>query len=56
MIIPDDDRCQEVIEVLMRCNDLNEWEQEFVESNIDRTHFSTAQKEVIAQLLKKYDI
>ena len=56
MILPSDDECRSVIEALSDEPSLTEWEQEFVESNIDRHSFTPAQKESIARMMEKYDV
>ena len=55
MILPDDEECKQVIAALADEPNLTAWEQEFVESNLDREHFSPAQRESIANLREKYD-
>ena len=55
MILPDDEECKQVIAALADVPNLTAWEQEFVESNLDREHFSPAQRESIANLRVKYD-
>ncbi len=55
MILPKDEECQRVMTELDGCPDLNDWELKFVASNRDRLVFSSAQKEIVATLLEKYD-
>lgn len=56
MILPKDEECQRVMAELDGCPDCTAWELEFIKSNINRTIFTSAQKEVVAKLLQKYDI
>lgn len=56
MILPRDEECQRVIAELDGCPDCTEWELNFIHSNINRRTFTDKQKEIIADLLKKYDI
>lgn len=55
MIIPNNYRCKEVIEVLADEPSLTDWESNFVHSNLKREEFTDAQREVIANLMDKYD-
>jgi len=56
MIIPDDKRCAQILEVLQDEPHLTIWESDFIESNLDRSSFSPKQREVIASLQDKYDV
>jgi len=56
MIIPNDARCAEVIELLKDDPALSTWEREFIGSNLGRLHFSDAQKQVIFRLIEKYEV
>ena len=58
MILPTDERCVRIIEILANetdPSDLTEWEYNFVTDNKGRSTFSTKQKEVIFRLTEKYD-
>ena len=56
MILPDNARCIEVIQALAGEPSLTDWEEDFIESNIDHSYFTAAQKEVIARLEEKYEV
>lgn len=53
---PSNNECRDAIDALEGEPNLTEWEYDFVQSNLDRTEFSLAQKEVIARLMDKYDV
>jgi hypothetical protein len=55
VILPTDEECVDVIQALADEPNLSDWEYEFVESNVDRLYFTTAQKEVIQKLREKYE-
>ncbi len=55
MILPSNETCVRVIELLDGDPALTKWEDEFVRSNKGRTEFSAAQKEVIYNLTEKYE-
>jgi hypothetical protein len=44
-----------VIELLDGDPALSQWEQDFISSNLGRTVFTDKQKEVIANLIDKYE-
>lgn len=56
MTLPTNERCAEVIKALDGEPMLNSFEASFVKSNLTRTEFSSAQKNVVAELLEKYEI
>ncbi len=56
MILPKDEECQRVMKELDGCPDCSTWELNFIRSNINRTVFTPAQKEVVEKLLDKYDV
>ena len=56
MILPSDEKCYYVLMELELEPNLTEWESEFIESNQGRTRFSDSQKQVIAELLEKYEL
>ena len=56
MRLPNDDQCIRVITELDGDPELTQWEADFIASNRGRTVFSSAQKEVIARLLEKYEV
>jgi hypothetical protein len=56
MILPDDERCIEILEALQDEPNLTPWESDFIESNLDRTSFSPKQRDVFGQLEDKYDV
>lgn len=56
MILPNDEECREIIEALADEPNLTTWEQDFLEDNVDREHFTPAQREAVANLREKYDV
>jgi hypothetical protein len=56
MILPTDEECVAIIEALADEPNLTAWEQDFLEDNADREHFTPAQKEAVANLREKYDV
>ena len=56
MILPDDERCVQVMEALANEPNLSAWEHDFISSNLDREEFTDKQKEVIERLIKKYEV
>jgi hypothetical protein len=56
MILPNDERCAEVMRELDGVPELTQWETQFVRSNLARTTFTTAQKEAVVRLEEKYDV
>lgn len=56
MILPNDQECRRVCELLDGDAGLTEWQQSFVESNIDRGTFTDRQKEIIAELIAKFEV
>ncbi len=55
MTLPNNETCVRVIRDLDGDPSLSQWEDNFVRSNLNRTDFSTAQKEVVAKLMDKYE-
>ena len=56
MILPDNERCVEILEVLQDEPSLSAWESDFIEDNLDRKFFSPRQREIIAGFEEKYDV
>lgn len=56
MILPTDEDCRRVIAELADDPGLTEWESEFIESNLDRVHFTDAQKEVVWRMMEKFEL
>lgn len=56
MILPNDERCREVLDELASEPNLTEFEAEFIDSNAARSCFTDKQKEVIAGLIAKFDV
>lgn len=56
MILPTDERCAEIVKELDGDPALTTWELLFIKSNIGRTKFTDAQKEVIIRLEEKYEV
>lgn len=56
MILPDHSKCREVIEALANEPALTAWERDFVEKNQDRHNFTDRQREVIGELMEKYEV
>jgi hypothetical protein len=54
MILPTDDECRRVLDILEDDPELTEWEFDFIASNKGRTEFTAGQKEVVARLKEKY--
>lgn len=55
MILPKNAQCIRVLAELKDDAALTEWEYEFITSNLHRTEFTDAQRDVIAKLMEKYD-
>lgn len=55
MIIPSDKECRRICKLLDGDSGLTEWQQEFVESNIDRVRFTDRQKEIVAELAERFE-
>lgn len=55
MTLPTNETCVRVIKELDGDPSLTEWEYNFVDSNKGRVYFSSAQKEVVAKLMDKYE-
>lgn len=56
MILPDHERCREILDELADEPNLNDWEREFIESNADRKWFTDAQRAIIAKLDDKFEV
>jgi len=56
MTLPTNETCVRVIKELDGDPALTPWELNFIKSNVGRTEFSAAQKEVIYNLTEKYEI
>ena len=56
MILPTDEDCIRVLKELRDDPGLSEWQDEFVNSNIGRLRFSDRQKEIIAELMEKFEL
>lgn len=56
MILPDANRCREVLNDLADEPHLSAFEREFIESNEDRLFFTERQREVVADLIVKYEV
>lgn len=56
MILPDNKRCMDIIEALLKEPNLSDWERSFVDSNDGRQTFSGRQREVIGELAEKFDV
>lgn len=55
MTLPNHQRCREVLDALRDEPSLTKWERDFVQGNEDRVVFSDRQKEIVAELLEKYE-
>ena len=55
MILPSNDECRRVLKELEDEPELSEWEAGFVADNLARTHFTDAQKEVVARFKEKFE-
>lgn len=56
MILPSQELCQKAVQELDGDPSLTQWESDFVSSNRWRETFTDAQREVVANLLAKYEI
>lgn len=56
MTIPNDEECQRIIKELKDEPSLSQWEANFLDSNRARLHFTDRQKEIFAELLRKYEV
>jgi hypothetical protein len=56
MILPNHSKSREVIEALANEPALTSWERDFVKKNTDRQNFTDRQREVIGELMEKYEI
>lgn len=56
MILPPHADCVRILEELQDEPHLSLWETDFIESNLERTHFTDKQREAIANLRDKYDV
>ena len=56
MILPTDDECRRVVDILLEEPHLTEWERDFMDSNARRVCFSQGQREAVARLKEKYDV
>lgn len=54
-LLPTNDQCKRVIDLLQNDPALTEWEEEFVDSNRGRSEFSDKQKESVKRLMEKYE-
>jgi hypothetical protein len=55
MILPTDDECRRVLDLLEDEPTLTDWEFDFVASNTWRKEFTGPQRETVARLKEKYD-
>ena len=55
MTLPNNETCVRVLKELHDDPALTEWESDFIDSNLYRSDFSSAQKEVIAKFMQKYE-
>jgi hypothetical protein len=56
MILPDSDKCRDVLDKLANEPNLSAFERDFLESNEDRAFFTERQREVVADLMVKYTV
>lgn len=56
MILPTDDECRRVVDMLLEEPNLTEWERDFMDSNERRATFTQGQREAVARLKEKYDV
>ena len=54
MILPTDDECRRVVALLSDEPTLTDFEESFINSNMDRTEFTDKQRTVVAFLKEKY--
>lgn len=55
MVLPKDDQCKRVIDMLKDEPTLNAFEYNFIQSNLERTEFTSKQRAVIAEMMQKYE-
>lgn len=55
MSIPSDEECRHFLDGLADEPNLTEWEASFIESNEGRQRFTDRQKEIIAELMEKFE-
>lgn len=53
--LPTNEECARVIGLLSGDKSLTSWEKDFIENNLDRTIYTTLQREVVARLKEKYE-
>ena len=56
MILPNDEDCQRVIQELEDDPGLTQWQSDFIDSNRGRKFFTDRQKEIIAELMDKFEL
>jgi hypothetical protein len=56
MILPSNEECQRVVKELEDEPSLTQWQSDFIDSNRGRAFFTDRQKEIIAELIEKYEV
>lgn len=56
MILPSNEECARVLKELEDEPTLTQWQADFVENNLGRQYFTDRQKEIIAELIEKFDV
>ncbi len=56
MILPTNEDCQRVVKELEGDPGLTQWQSDFIDSNRGRRHFTDRQKEIIAELMEKFEL
>ena len=56
MILPTHETCVRVLKELEDDPALTQWESDFIDSNRGRMTFSDAQRDVVRELMEKYEV
>ena len=56
MILPNHEQCRAVMQEMDDFKELNDFEREFVTSNLQREEFTLRQRESIAEFADKYEL
>ena len=56
MILPTNEDCQRVIAELEDDPGLTQWQSDFIDSNRGRLFFTDRQREIIAELMEKFEL
>lgn len=56
MVLPTDETCIRVLKELEDEPTLTQWQSDFIDSNRGRLRFTDRQKEIIAELMEKFEV